>query len=411
MKVIWSWTKRIAKVTAAAGIIAGLFSYAMFQGNFVSWFLFYSVMTMILLMLLYALIPLGRFHVERRSGEGALPSGAELTTEIRIERKWLFPFLYLAVEDVTEEKLTKQLPYEASRMIFYPTTKKELVYRYTIPHLKRGKYHFYGVKLSTSDMFGFIHKEKFVSIPAELLVYPKYHEIDQWNAYEKQDEEASFSFKDYLEDQTSLSGAREYVPGDKMTSMDWKASARAGRLMTKEFEDYAGQNFLVVLNNRMPGSSFAVSDAYEKGIELVASILMFASKEHLQMSFISCGSGVKRFPAGAGGESQKAVITYLAQTAPAGTGSFVSEIKQCEADLPSGVTLVFVSLELTDEIMERIKVLLSRKIRIFFALMDKGKEVDAWEHKRLKELRGTGAEAYVISEGKWSKDTFMNKGG
>ncbi|PIB53426.1 hypothetical protein, partial [Pseudomonas sp. 2822-17] len=41
------------------GIFAALFSYAMFQGGFVSWFLFYTITTLVVLMLLYAAIPLG----------------------------------------------------------------------------------------------------------------------------------------------------------------------------------------------------------------------------------------------------------------------------------------------------------------------------------------------------------------
>ncbi|SDO55721.1 DUF58 domain-containing protein [Alkalicoccus daliensis] len=404
MKALWKWTKLILKVLAAIAVIGGLFSYAMFQGGFVSWFLFYTVMSLFLLLILYALIPLGNFQVERRAGDGAMSAGNELKIEIIIERKWLFPFLYLAVEDVAEDTLTKQLPFQASKMIFYPTMKRRLSYSYIVPELKRGKYYSYGVKLSTSDLFGFVNKEKFVSMPSELLVYPKYHDIEQWEAFEKHETETTMSLQDFIEDRTSIAGAREYVPGDKLTSLDWKATARASKLMTKEFEEYMGQNFLVILNNKVTDSSFAVSDAYEKGIELVTSLVMYAYKEQLQLGFWSFGTEKKKFPVGLAAEQQKEIIAYLAQLRPARSGSFAASLKQAENDVSQGVTLVIISVELTDESLKRLKVLLGRRVRIFFALMDKGKGIDPWEFRRLKELREAGADAYVLSEGHWSKE-------
>ncbi|WP_444685375.1 DUF58 domain-containing protein [Alkalicoccus luteus] len=410
MKHIWFWTKRILKGTAAIAVAAGLFSYAMFQGNFVSWFLFYSVMTLFILMVLYALIPLGSFRVKRHTGEGAMPAGTELRTEIEIERSWPFPFLYLAVEDIAEDALTKQLPYQASKMIFYPTLQKRLTYSYTIPELKRGKYYSYGVKLSTSDLFGFFHKETFASIPGELLVYPNYFDIDQWEAYEKHDIETSLTMQDFIEDRTSIAGAREYVPGDKLTSLDWKATARASKLMTKEFEEYIGQNFLVAFNNRVPDSSFAVSDAYEKAIELVTSIIMYAYREQLHIGLWSIGDDLKRFPVGLASDQQKEMISYLAQTSPSAQGSFGASFLPFEDDIPDGVTLILVTVELTDDVMNRCRILLSRGVRVFAALLDKNKQVDAWEYRRLKELRDAGADAYLLSDGRWSRESMSGEG-
>ncbi|UTW70466.1 DUF58 domain-containing protein [Anaerobacillus sp. HL2] len=39
-----------------------------------------------------------------------------------------------------------------------------------------------------------------------------------------------------MDDITSVAGSREYVPGDRLTSIDWKVTARVNKLMTKEFE-------------------------------------------------------------------------------------------------------------------------------------------------------------------------------
>ncbi|PYZ92220.1 DUF58 domain-containing protein [Salipaludibacillus keqinensis] len=411
LHLIWTSIKFVLKALFVIGLFVAVFSYAMFQGEFVSWFLFYSMATLVILMLLYSIIPLGSFEVTRNTGEGVKPSGSEMKAEVTIRRKWPFPFLYLTVEDEMEEGLRKQMPPHASKMIFYPTIKKELQFTYVIPELKRGKYKLFGVHLSTSDMFGLFKKRKFVPIESDLLVYPQYHEIERWTAYEKHESETMMASQDFVEDMTSIAGAREYVPGDKLTSIDWKVTARANKLMTKEFEEYIGQNFLVVLNNHVPDDLFSSMDAYEKGVELVTSIIMYANKKHLQVGLWTMGKERKLFHLDKGEDHQKNMVTHLSQIQPDLEGKFATKLYETEEQIPSGATLIIVSVELTDEMLHRVKILVSRRIQVYFALMNKGNETDLWERKRFEELRRIGAEAYLLSGGNLDENVTSYEGG
>ncbi|MGJ9382208.1 DUF58 domain-containing protein [Salipaludibacillus sp. CF4.18] len=402
-KRLWSPIKFLFKILIVVGVFVGLFSYAMFQGEFVSWFLFYSVATLVVLMLLYALIPLGSFVIERNVGDGALPSGSELTVDISVRRKWPFPFLYLTVEDEVGNAIREQMPSRQSRMIFYPTMKKKLTFSYTIPEVKRGEYEFLGFTLSTSDMFGIFEKRKFIALNSNVLVYPRYHNIERWSAYEKHDSETDISSKDFIEDVTSAAGAREYVPGDKLTSIDWKVTARTNKLMTKEFEEYIGQNFLIVFNNAIPDDHFGTVEAYEKGIELVTSIIMYAYTRHLDVGLWTLGSHKRQFELDTGGDHQKRMVKHLAQLKGDQHGDFAARLSESEVKVPSGVSMIIVSVELTRETLERVKVLVARRVQVYFALMDKGSEIDEWEKKRLQELRKTGVEVYQLSDGNIDK--------
>lgn len=403
-KRLWTIVKFVFKILFVVGVFAGLFSYAMFQGEFVSWFLFYSVTTLVMLMLLYALIPLGTFEVVRDVGEGALPSGSELKVEITVKRKWLFPFLYLTVEDDVDREVQLQMPSQQAKMIFYPTLKKKLTFTYTIPEVKRGEYEFFGVHLSTSDMFGIFEKRKFISLSSSILVYPRYHEIEKWSAYEKHDSETDISSKDFIEDVTSIAGAREYVPGDKLTSIDWKVTARTNKLMTKEFEEYIGQNFLIVFNNAIPDDHFKTLDAYEKGIELVTSIIMFAYNKRLQVGLWTFGRQNHQFELDTGGDHQKRMVKHLSQIEGEQGTNFATRLKESEDRIPSGATMIIVAVELTRETLDRVKVLVARRVQVYFALMGKGNETDDWEKKLLEELRKIGVEVYQLSDGNIDQD-------
>lgn len=407
---VWTSVKHLAKAMFVVGLFLAVFSYAMFQGGFVSWFLFYSMASLVILMLIYSLIPLGSFEITRDTGEGAMPSGSELKAELTIRRKWPFPFLYLTVEEEMEEGLRKLMPLHNGKAIFYPTIKKELTFTYVIPEIRRGHYNLYGVHLSTSDMFGLFEKRKFISIDTTILVYPKYHDIERWTAYEKHESETMLSSQEFIEDMTSIAGAREYVPGDKLTSIDWKVTARSNKLMTKEFEEYIGQNFLIIFNNHIPDDSFATTDAYEKGIELVTSIIMYAYKKQLQVGLWTLGKERSMFELDTGGDHQKKLVTHLSRILPDDETNFAAKLYEVEGQIPAGATIIIVSAELTDELLFRVKILVSRRIQVYFCLMDKGSQIDSWERKRFEELKRIGAEAYLLSGGNLDEEVTIYEG-
>ncbi|PRO66263.1 DUF58 domain-containing protein [Alkalicoccus urumqiensis] len=399
MKQIGKWLTRLLKLLIILAAAGGLFSYAMFQGNFVSWFLFYSVAVLLLLMFLYALLPLGKITVDRNGLNGAQQSGSPCTVTIRIRRSLLFPFLYLAVEDIVDEELQRQLPGGALKKIFYSTASRELMYTYHVPELKRGRYRGYGIRLQTSDMFGVFTKSRFLPLADELLVYPKHHEIQGWDVYERSETETKQSLQDMVEDRTAIAGAREYEPGDRLTSLDWKASARAGKLMTKEFEEFIGRQFLVVWDNRLESDAFAGQDAYEKGIELAASIIMYAYREHLQVGMWAVGSSVVQYPVGFSEEQRRRMMAWLAQARPSPESSFVKAVQPLEQEIPDGVTLVYITARLDDSVVEQLRRLAGRQVRMVCALMDKQQENEAWETRRLEQVRSFGIQTYLLQRG------------
>lgn len=398
-KQVWYWTKLISKSLFVIGTYVAMFLYAMFQGGFVSWFLFYTITILVVLMLAYAAIPLGSFHVTREFSEKAVPAGTRLKVMVTISRKWPFPFLYLSVYDNVDPLLQRQMAKNSAKMIFYPTLKREMTYTYTIPKTQRGEYGFYGIHLETSDMFGLFKKEKFVPIEEKLLVYPNFHEIERWSPYEKHETETRMSTPDYVEDVTSVAGAREYVPGDKMTSIDWKVTARTGKLMTKEFEEFIGQNFLIILNNHLPNDDFRSLDAYESSIELVTSIVMHAHRKQLRVGLWSLGNKSKTFDLDGGSDHQKRLVYHLATIQGERNADFAKQLKENEKKVPIGTTLIFASTEITDAILERIKLILSRRAQVYFCYIEEENNKDPFAHRRLEELRHLGAEAYILSGG------------
>ncbi|WP_026691260.1 DUF58 domain-containing protein [Alteribacter aurantiacus] len=398
VKAVYEAVKKVLQFVLLSAVIVGTFSYAMFQGGFVPWFLFYTVATILLMMFLYMVIPLGSLDVTRSASEESRVAGQSLTITVTVRRTWPFPFLYLIVEDVIEEGLKKQLN-TTPKIIFYPTIKRELTFSYSIPKLKRGEYQFYGLRLETSDMFGLFRKTKFIKAADDLLVYPDHHHIERWAAYERHDTETRLSTSDFVEDMTSVAGAREYVPGDKLTSIDWKVSARANKLMTKEFEEYIGQNFLLILNEEVPDTRVETLDAFEKTVEVVASIVMYAHRQRLDYGLWSLGIGTIRFPVEQGSDHQKRIVHHLAKVKPSEDGEFAARLKESEDRVPQGASLILATTTLTDDLLDRVRVLLTRRVQVYVCFVVTTLERDPWEEKRFDELKRQGATAYMVKEG------------
>lgn len=86
-------------------LLAILFAYAMFQGGFVSWFLFYSFLPIFLYQMLFLLYPWKKWKITREISSPIIHSGGDITVILHLERKFPFPLHYLIVEEVFPSSL------------------------------------------------------------------------------------------------------------------------------------------------------------------------------------------------------------------------------------------------------------------------------------------------------------------
>jgi len=69
---------------------------------------------------------------------------------------------------------------------------------------------------------------------------------------------------------------REYVPGDELRHVHWRASARSGRLVVREYVDPVRPHCTVVLDNRPAALD---PTAFEEAVDVAASVLWAAVSE------------------------------------------------------------------------------------------------------------------------------------
>ncbi len=385
-------------------IIIGIstFAYAMFQGGFVSWFLFYATSLVLITTIVFAIMPIGNVTATRKVNAERLVAGEDLRVTITLTRKYPFPFLFFLVEDVIPTDWKLKNKNINSKQILYPSFENKLTYSYTIRRPKRGEYQFSKVNIRTSDLFGLFTKEKEVPVKTEVVVYPSFQELNDWDVYNENEAEAYITSQRIIEDVTSVAGSREYVPGDRLTSIDWKVTARINKLMTKEFEEYLGQRFLIALDCSIKDKNDAT--VFEKAVELATSFTVHSYKHHYHLGLLSIGSDVSRYPIHFGETHQASMLEHLAKLnfhlGNVFDFIFVKEISRITSD----TIVVIITTRVTDELIENVRRLKKKRVQAAFCFVSGSRDLTLYERQKLELVGKLSVPYYVVGKNSFQID-------
>ncbi|RLQ91149.1 DUF58 domain-containing protein [Falsibacillus albus] len=346
MKRTWQWIKSLFKTILLFVFLGLAFSYSMFQGGFVSWFLFYSFLPFGVYSVLLAFYPLADIEVERMMDKhGDLRSGDSLTVTIHLKRRIPFPLFFLVVEDVMPESLQYAFPKSDRKIVLFPGFKRESKFVYTIKEIPRGEHFLTNVRLKTADAIGLIEKEAFIKSKAEILVYPAYIDM-MYRSLESRYDQGMTSSKVKLQKDTSMvSGIREYQPGDRVSWVHWKATAKTNTIMTKEFEEKESHDVLIVLD-RSPSESF------ELMVKFTASITRAILRRNAQVGMISMGKDPTSFPIRGGDYQRQQLFYHLAKVAGDSPFPLEKVLTEEVSYFQQAVTMIVITSKLTQEVIE-----------------------------------------------------------
>src|SRR3954470_18489746 len=105
MKKLWIPFQKVWKFILLLFLILVTFSYAMFQGGFVSWFLFYSFLPFAIYCVALSFYSLNELEVIRVLPKTDYNSGEPLKVTVLLKRANSFPLFYLVIEDQLEAAL------------------------------------------------------------------------------------------------------------------------------------------------------------------------------------------------------------------------------------------------------------------------------------------------------------------
>lgn len=147
------------------------------------------------------------------------------------------------------------------------------IYTYALPSDRRGRIEVGPLTLYRVDLLGLVSAHTTQGERSVLWVHPKIHRaLVRPGARPRHHHEGVFG-EPPLRGSVDVRSVREYVAGDEPRRIHWRATARAGQLMVRDYVDPAQPRFTVVLDC---DPSALDDDEFEAAVEVAASLAVSA---------------------------------------------------------------------------------------------------------------------------------------
>ncbi|PYT67210.1 MAG: hypothetical protein DMG39_24610 [Acidobacteria bacterium] len=231
-------------------------------------------------------------------------AGQPVRAQVELEnQKLTLPSFSLRVEAAQ----AKDAPISAilDKPVYFPYLPRQERVQQIVPMKfpRRGVYHQDAFRIVTRFPFGFLQKARRLDLKTEALVYPS---VDPTTEYRDVLPVLQGALESVVKGRgQDLYGLRDYVHTDSARLVHWKATARSGSLMVREFTREEDSRVLLVLdphaaapeNSAVNAPSTAINDRFERAVALCANIAWHFYQSNAMLQFRSVAFDTSLAPA------------------------------------------------------------------------------------------------------------------
>lgn len=393
-------------------LFAVLFSFAMFQGGFTSWFLFFGFLPIFLYHFGLLLYPIHKWEVSRLLSHHVIRAGDGVTATILVRRRIPFPLYYCICEEIfpdtlkkVEDRSNKYLWMDEPERLYrqreikkvvFPAFRRVIELPYRIEQIPRGEHQLRYVRIKTGDFFGFVKKEHVFQLDDQVIAYPNELPVRMGEVSSSYEQGSVASSALNLTNTNVATGIREYMPGDKVSWIDWKQTARKNEVMTKEFEQEKSSNILLVLDavnyKGMNGLAF------EAAIEVTVSLMEAIRRNSTQVGLVSIGEDIFHSPMQHSPGQREWVRQHLTRIQPSGDHAFAIRLQEEMFKMGTGNIIIAVTTNLDEKLVVSAKKLRQRTKRVSIIFIQSVSMITEKQHAMMQQLRFEGVRVIVLTE-------------
>lgn len=308
MNSVWQTVKHVKQFVIVLLFYAVAFCFAMFQGGFTSWFIFFTITPFVLYAVVFQFMPLSFRNVTRDVIPATLTAGDAVTVTLTVERSNRFPLCFITLQDDMTNTYTVK-----RRQLQFAGFRKTFTWELTHRELSRGEYTFQTLHIKCYDFFKWGARSFNVKAPQSFYVQPRVQSVRHAAVETQLEHGATNSRYAAVKDTSLVTGVRNYQPGDRMSWIHWKSFAKTEQLRTKDFEDTQSQRIMLMLDLK-EGREF------EAAVSLAASLLKTFIKQQSQTVFMTLGKECQVFPSLQNAAQMNEVMQHLAVVQPTSDG-------------------------------------------------------------------------------------------
>lgn len=404
--------KFIGNFVFALFLILVLFAYAMFQGGFVSWFLFYSFLPIGIYHISLLLYPMRNWTVSRHLSHHVLQAGGGVDVTIHVRRSVPFPLYYCICEEIFPDSLhridsrkekyhfmknpDKLLRKREIKRIVFPYFKKEFALNYSMKQIPRGEHQLRHIRIRIGDVFGLVKKEHTFAVEDQIIASPQARPIKMAKQASNFGQGSVTSQSMHLKNTNVATGIREYVPGDKFSWIDWKQTAKKNTMITKEFEQEKSTEILLVVDSCLYENDNHVT--YDAMMELTLSLMEELHKQGTEVGLLTIGETAVHVPVNNEPTKKEVVRQHLTRLQPGGSKAFSVSLKEELIKLNSGNTVMLITRHMDQAFHDMLKKLKQRMKRVIVLFVTPSELISDVERNTIDKYRFEGISFCILTE-------------
>lgn len=206
---------------------------------------------------------------------------------------------------------------------------------------KRGMYALRGYRVETDFPFGLIRSYRVHPAPESLLVYPAFRPLSRLQIPTgRRYHPGGVALASNLGESFEFLGNREYQEGDSVRDIDWRATARLGKPIVREYREEYFLRVGVVLDTHVPptrrhpkatkprrtswqgGEAGPDSDDFERAVSMAAAVSDYMSRQDYIVDLFAAGPNLYHVTAGRSLAYLDQILDILACVDPSPTEPF-----------------------------------------------------------------------------------------
>ena len=285
--------------------------------------------------------------------------GETIKISLKVRNNGLVPTAWVALYDSLPLALGGTKPFQ--RVAGFGS-REESHFEYTLEARKRGYYAVGPLSISTEDLFG-LGQRVVKEVPAQFItVYPKIVPLANVKIPSRSPQGTLRHHQPLFEDPTRVFGKREYVAGDSLRRVDWKATAMTGRMQVKLFEPSISLETMIFLNLNAEDYNFhGRIDSTELGIVIASSLASWVIEKRQSAGLringldpLAVGGLPQPLPPRKGKGHLMRMLETLARVEMTHESPLALMVQRERSVLPWGTTLLVVTGQVEQDLLNEL---------------------------------------------------------
>tara|TARA_R110000850_G_scaffold80947_1_gene173759 strand:+ start:43855 stop:45093 length:1239 start_codon:yes stop_codon:yes gene_type:complete len=225
-----------------------------------SWYILYIFIVFTIIDILLLFLAKSPIEAVRETPE-KLSNGDENEIVIRIKSKYTFPVYARIIDEIPYQFQVRN--FNVFRRI---NTQSKDEYKYFLRPTERGEYFFGSLNLFASSPLRLTSKRFSFANNQLVPTYPSYIQLRKYDLMAFSNSLSQYGLKKIrrIGHTMEFEQIKEYVQGDDIRTINWKATAKRDQLMVNQFQDEKSQNVYMIIDKgrvmKMPFNGLSLLD-------------------------------------------------------------------------------------------------------------------------------------------------------